>query len=233
VHGNPILLIDPDGRSAQSPIYDGDGNFLGTDSEGFTGDVVVMKASTYNGLTGNGSKTLDHQFVSNLVENGVFANNFNEAGLSLEGMSNILTHVTKQMEGDVVEGDVIQFDRLEGGIINIVNQEYWEGEDGFGYEADVGKFGNPNQVPGTAVAAETKNAKGGINVSVRLRRKTTGMRSVETIQSTLGVHEYYAHGVRDLKNSNHPQIYRMQINHSRTFDKLKGHEQDLIRERSN
>ncbi|PQJ16574.1 RHS repeat domain-containing protein [Aureicoccus marinus] len=38
---NPIFFIDPDGRAA-SPIYDTEGNFLGTDNEGLQGEVIVM-----------------------------------------------------------------------------------------------------------------------------------------------------------------------------------------------
>jgi len=39
--GNPVMLIDPDGRNA-SPVVDKNGDLLGTDSEGWTGEVIVM-----------------------------------------------------------------------------------------------------------------------------------------------------------------------------------------------
>ncbi len=38
---NPIMLLDPDGRSS-NPIYDLDGNFLGTDDQGLQGEALVM-----------------------------------------------------------------------------------------------------------------------------------------------------------------------------------------------
>ena len=38
---NPVFFIDPDGMQA-APIIDKDGNLLGTDSEGWTGEAIVM-----------------------------------------------------------------------------------------------------------------------------------------------------------------------------------------------
>jgi len=38
---NPVVLIDPNGNST-SPIYDTDGNYLGTDNQGFSGDILIF-----------------------------------------------------------------------------------------------------------------------------------------------------------------------------------------------
>lgn len=38
------MYIDPDGRS---PIYDTDGNFLGTDDNGLQGNYIVMSSENF------------------------------------------------------------------------------------------------------------------------------------------------------------------------------------------
>lgn len=43
-NNNPVMLVDPDG---QSPIYDTNGNFLGTDDTGLQGNYYVMDAKNF------------------------------------------------------------------------------------------------------------------------------------------------------------------------------------------
>jgi hypothetical protein len=44
---NPVKMIDPDGGNAFAPIYDPDGNFLGTDDQGLQGKAIVMNAKNF------------------------------------------------------------------------------------------------------------------------------------------------------------------------------------------
>ena len=44
---NPISLVDPKGLSADSPIYDENGDLLGTDDEGLEGDAIVMNKDDF------------------------------------------------------------------------------------------------------------------------------------------------------------------------------------------
>ena len=67
VQDNPILRIDPDG-ALDSPIFGRYGKFLGTDSKGFEGDIVIMDEDKYNLLTKSGEKTLDHDQVMKWAE---------------------------------------------------------------------------------------------------------------------------------------------------------------------
>jgi RHS repeat-associated protein len=43
---NPVLMVDPMGMST-SPIYDQEGNLLGTDDQGLQGDAIVMEKSKF------------------------------------------------------------------------------------------------------------------------------------------------------------------------------------------
>ena len=68
VHNNPILLIDPDGRSASSPIFGTDGQLLGTDSEGWTGEAIVMDEANF-------TQGMDH---SQALESGTELGSYTE-----------------------------------------------------------------------------------------------------------------------------------------------------------
>ena len=54
---NPVRLVDPDGRVV-SPIYDTDGNFLGTDDNGLQGEALIMnKANFSQGMSNKEART--------------------------------------------------------------------------------------------------------------------------------------------------------------------------------
>ncbi|MBM3917823.1 MAG: RHS repeat-associated core domain-containing protein [Sphingomonadales bacterium] len=45
-NNNPIMMVDPDGRNS-SPIYDLNGEFLGTDGQGLKGKAIIMQKSDF------------------------------------------------------------------------------------------------------------------------------------------------------------------------------------------
>ena len=53
-YNNPVQFVDPDGRAAYSPIYGTNGQFLGTDSQGFKGEMIFMQESTFMLMGGQG-----------------------------------------------------------------------------------------------------------------------------------------------------------------------------------
>jgi RHS repeat-associated protein len=54
LNNNPLSFIDPDGRAAISPIYGTNGQFLGTDSQGFKGEVIFMQETVFMLAGGQG-----------------------------------------------------------------------------------------------------------------------------------------------------------------------------------
>ena len=63
---NPIMYIDPDGRLA-NPIYDQEGNFLGTDNRGLQGDAIIMDSKFFQqGMEHELAEGLDLEAVLNL-----------------------------------------------------------------------------------------------------------------------------------------------------------------------
>src|SRR5690554_1755322 len=56
---NPLNRIDPDGR-LDNPVYDTDGNFLGTDDRGLQGDAIVMNKGNFSqGMAHSEAKAYD------------------------------------------------------------------------------------------------------------------------------------------------------------------------------
>ena len=227
VQNNPILRIDPDG-AIDSPIYDQNGNFLGVDSEGFSGEIIIMDRQAYNTVSNNGEKTLDHEQVMIWAENSPLAAKLNDAGLSAEGFSNVYTHVVGQMKGESVNGNPFSLGNLEGGIINIIDTV--NDEEGLS-QLNGDRHGNPTNLPLNAEAGTIINEDGSINVTTRLLFGKGQMTTVEHTQSTLGVHEYYGHGVKGLAgggSAEHRRVYRLEFNHRRTFDALTPKQQKNI-----
>ena len=57
---NPIKFVDPDGLAAFSPIYDSDGELLGTDDQGLQGEAIVMDEKDFKqGMSHEEAKSKD------------------------------------------------------------------------------------------------------------------------------------------------------------------------------
>jgi hypothetical protein len=233
---NPVRFIDPDGRDAQSPIYDRNGNFLGTDSEGFSGNIIIMDGRNYDivyralkrsGKLVNGK--LDHTEVVKWVENSpsALAWELNDSGISISAYANVLTHVTTELQGEYFDGTALNFDRLEGGKIQIANEV--ADEDGRLVRELYGSANNPSSQHGGTLRKDN----GDINVTAVLQGgSNVDFGTVENIQNLLGIHEYYGHGVKRLSGkvaSEHQKVYLLQKQHW-TYEFVTKSMRELINE---
>ena len=203
---NPLSLVDPTG-GITSPIYTKEGKFLGVDSQGFAGEIVIMGESTFNELTNNGTEILDHSFVELLVTGGVSANYIGSISMSSMALSNVYTDVLNKFSD-------INTSSLYNNAVSIRDFN----------EVSPDNFNNPSS-PGRYNATPSLNR---INVN---RGYSNELTSVEIIQSYLGIHEWRAHIVDGVGKSNHFEAYQQQKNHP-TFKLLPGYLQKEILNRS-
>ncbi len=217
VQNNPLTIGDPSG-ALDSPIFDRDGNFLGTDSEGFKGEIIIMDADKYAARLKDTKNPLDHKQVMAWA-NGPYADKLNDANLSPQGYSKVYTYIMKQLEGKEMEGQKISFKKLEGGIVHIIDTPVDEdGNMGF---VNGASFGNPSNPPVNAEAMTVIKPDGKINITTRLLAGQGQLETVEHAQSTLGIHEYLGHGLLGIGGgSDEKRAYRLEYRHKATFDKL-------------
>ncbi len=202
VMNNPIIYTDPDGRS---PIYTADGKYLGNDDNGFTGDIIIMKASTFNNLM----KKYDVLCSDVALKNGNFIDR--NTKLSGEAWSNIFTHISKNTKAtlekynvDYEAKDVINMDKLLNGKISVYDPK------------------NPkNNVNSPERGVWDPNTKRMSDGSVKVTsvihngKMIDGLTTVENIQNAFAVHEYFGHGIIKWgdKTHDHYKVYEMQMNH--------------------
>ena len=178
-----------------SPIYDVNGNLLGTTKEGFTGQVLIYE----------GSDDIDFSSLSEneaLLIEGVSTYDILSETLTGETKSNIWTNIVSQMEGSRVYDEVFHMSDLRDNKI------------GF----------NPNVNASWSSTYALKTGEGKIQGSDKYHYETT----VENIQSSIVVHEYYSHIKKNNGNyyKSHRLAYKNVINYkplwNKTTDAYKG-----------
>lgn len=97
VQNNPINRVDPTG-ALDNPIYDTEGNFLGTDDKGIQGDAIVMNKSDFKqGMSHEDAlkkgTTLNNACASNCISNDAF-NKINEHHSNLPSRPDWDGHLT-------------------------------------------------------------------------------------------------------------------------------------------
>src|SRR5690606_482807 len=106
---NPIFYIDPDGMMA-SPIVDTEGNLLGTDSEGWTGETIVMDKEDFTqGM--DHSEALDKGTELSNYEEGIKITDKTWNTIEKNGGEKMTPYLSNQSDSDV-------FYKPEGGENN-------------------------------------------------------------------------------------------------------------------
>ena len=177
--------------NAANPVYDFDGNFRGTTIEGFTGEVIIY----------GGEKDFSDMTAPDLLFDDTFnieaqhgeARTYDSVRGELSGSakSKIWTHIASQMEGQQVYDEVFSLSSLSDRIISYSS-------------SDLGSWISimrENRITGTD--------------------KYTYETTVENIQSSVIVHEWYSHIMK--KNGDrlksHRLAYKNVINHKTLWNK--------------
>ena len=194
VAGNPIMLVDPTGMN-YNPVYGSDGSYRGDTKEGFTGKVIIY----------DGDKDFSKMSANELLYNESYdfttqkgeANTYDRVrnDLTGEAKSKIWTNIASRMEGMQIYDETFSMSNLKGGKIY--------------FDEDIGGSWESAYVQG--------KGKGKISGSDRYNYETT----VENIQSSIGVHEYYSHIKKNQgdKFSSHRLAYKNVINYKPLWDK--------------
>jgi hypothetical protein len=131
VQNNPVLRVDPNG-ALDSPIFGLDGKFLGTDSEGFEGEIIIMNEGQYNFLSNYGEDVIDHGSAMGLAKNG-FGSTLNDYVIAIDPKNEASTDLigkifTNLIDAAYNEGYIeINSSHLVGGKIDIDNDTDYAG----------------------------------------------------------------------------------------------------------
>ena len=234
---NPVTRNDPTG--GVSPIYDNiTGEFLGTDSEGFTGDILYGNKDLYNTLSNNGKNIIDH----NLAEGAFIKPTFNNIMTESNPFGGITLQALGNSYADILNRSGFNTSNLLNNTIGINYNDYNKGLAGSFNNAISGSYSY------TAASTRIDSQTGKINVTAEWttvasgntyvigsngkQQETSLFTTVENVQNGLGVHELLNHGILGLSNDDHPKIFQNQMNDKSwllTTPAFKNYIYDLLR----
>lgn len=185
---NPVIATDPTGGI--SPIYDNEGNFLGTDSEGFKGQVLIFDDPS--------------KFVQGMDHNEALSigTSFDKANLSGLAQSRIFTHILDGISFS--DGSLLNTKDLYNGMISI--ERYKNG--------NLVTYNDPESC-GQWCIVRRSDKSGDTKFKITASNYSYET-TVENIRASAGVHEYWSHGklyVGDHFN-NHYKAYENTIKSS-------------------
>lgn len=193
-YDNPVKYKDPDGRAAYSPIYGTNGQFLGTDSQGFKGEILFMQESTFTFMGGQGMNHNTAMQVGTHI-NDIIGDNpsktFSQGDINM--VNNAITDVvsrTSGYESYFTSGLGTPFSsELHNGIVSssLWQQSKLDGTGGTWVQSNDGKN------MGVGALANTNTDKNGkAIISFNLGWFAGNDLTVENIQNTF-VHEFGNH----------------------------------------
>jgi len=211
VMNNPLIFTDPDGMGA-SPIYGTNGQFLGTDSEGFTGEVLFMSELTFALWGGQG---MGHDVATTVGQNldQVIGDNpsetFTQSELNM--VNNALTDVAKRTDGYQTNGSDLH---------NLKTSAYYykQGDKNSDppRETVFKKINDPGFLGDWALANTDEDINGKAIITYNLKDFGGREFTVNNIQNAW-VHEYGKHfkgGVSGGDNPEHATAIEAQSRHS-------------------
>ena len=210
---NPIKYVDIIGAFT-SPYYTEDGQFLGVDENGFTGNIYITDEEVFEKYSKNGianSKDIQKDMNTILMKDKL---------LTSAAESHIYTDILKKSTDAKL--DVSQ---LYNGEVSIVEDVVKRKDEvvGVGYNNPEGHRNAPKY--------SQSYVDGKIRVTVAQGSNQHDLYTVESVQNYLGVHEYYGHGINNWSQKDtHWKCYNAQMNHP-TFSKLPKDQQYEIKTR--
>ena len=217
-NNNPLFFTDPTGMSA-SPLYDENGNFLGTDSEGFKGEVRFMKADVYNSIVNDKNSSfatngvIDHDKVKYVSQSLDLVIGANPNSTFTEGEINMVNNAISDV---VSKTDGMQFGMSD--LHNGKTSSYFAVPDvstsnGFDYNIQSANDAHPYTFTNPDVPASMGDNTMTFNLTSRLW--SGGELTVNNIQNA-AIHEGNGHFVKDIpgEGKGHAKAFQMQFNHS-------------------
>lgn len=187
VQNNPISRIDPSGASDE-PVYSSAGLPRGETEEGFTGQVII-----YDGDKDFKNMTKDELLESTKNDQDkAVTYDENRKNMSGEARANIWTHILSKLEGTIINGERFSMKRLDDQKIGWGQQYINEGRQ-----------------------ANFITEQGLYYPVISGLDKHTYETTVENMQATLLIHEWYTHGIKEQGsfNNQHYKAYQNVMAH--------------------